>query len=296
MWLIYAIGGGWGHLTRACALARAHPARILANSPHIGEVRGFEIERIETPEQVVPAIRAAAPECLIVDTFPRGLRGELAGALESIAACKVLVHRDLNPRYVEARDLRRFVASAYDLVLTPGAGEGSAFGDLPQAVTTAPWLIRSAHEIQRSGEPFVYVCAAGRPEEAQWYAAVGEGLRAAGVRVCEDRHWPAMELYGGAAAVVGGGGYNTVHECVALGVPLVARAWPRKYDRQGPRLRRYGFDPVDRVEEAVERAVALWRRGPERREAPDFGNGVDEAAECIETSIRHFAQSTDKKT
>ena len=38
MWLIYALGGGWGHLTRAVALAsiaqRERPVRILTNSPY----------------------------------------------------------------------------------------------------------------------------------------------------------------------------------------------------------------------------------------------------------------------
>ncbi|WP_157171274.1 hypothetical protein ACF3DV_15435 [Chlorogloeopsis fritschii PCC 9212] len=32
--------------------------------------------------------------------------------------------------------------------------------------------------------------------------------------------------------VVGGGGYNTVYECAAVGVPLVAFAFKRLHDRQ----------------------------------------------------------------
>ncbi|MBW4572535.1 MAG: hypothetical protein KME31_32500 [Tolypothrix carrinoi HA7290-LM1] len=35
-----------------------------------------------------------------------------------------------------------------------------------------------------------------------------------------------------ADVVVGGAGYNTVYECAALGVPLVAIALKRLYDRQ----------------------------------------------------------------
>jgi len=36
-----------------------------------------------------------------------------------------------------------------------------------------------------------------------------------------------MDLFGCASAIVGGAGYNTVAECLAWEVPLVARAWPR---------------------------------------------------------------------
>ena len=234
MWLIYALGGGWGHLSRACALARVVcPARILSNSPHVAALRsGLDIVEVATREDVIRELHSASPACLIVDTFPRGLGGELASVLPSIHAHKVLVHRDLNPRYVASAGLREFVETNYDLVLVPGEGEGSAFGDLPMARTTAPWLVRSAGELHQREARHIYVCAAGKAEESSWYTEVTAELRAIGVVVRDDPYWPAMELFASAAAVVGGGGYNTVHECLALHVPLVARAWPRKYDRQ----------------------------------------------------------------
>ena len=50
--------------------------------------------------------------------------------------------------------------------------------------------------------------------------------------------------------VVGGGGYNTVYECAALGVPLVAFALPRRYDRQARRIERYGY-LVEHIEGAI---------------------------------------------
>ena len=291
MWVIYALGGGWGHLTRACALARAHPARIISNSPHAEMVGGeFDVLRVETREDALREVRAADAECLIVDTFPRGLGGELAGELSSLPGLKVLIHRDLNPRYVESAGLHDFVASHYDLVLVAGEGEGEAFGDLPLAQTTAPWLIRSSSEIAVSAEQFVYVCAAGKPEEANWYAAVSTGLREAGVTVRDDRVWPAMEIYASAALVVGGGGYNTVNECLALGVPLVARAWPRKYDRQNLRLERAAqrgiVSSVSTVDEAVRAAIELWNE-PVLRAAtlPAYRNGVWDAVRLIQERL-----------
>ena len=40
-WLIYALGGGWGHMNRAIALARAAhiPVEILVNSPYANLVK-----------------------------------------------------------------------------------------------------------------------------------------------------------------------------------------------------------------------------------------------------------------
>jgi hypothetical protein len=286
MWLIYALGGGWGHLTRACALARIHPARILTNSPHAGAMRsGLDIVEVTTREDVIRELYAAAPNVFIVDTFPRGLGGELAEVLQSVEAFKVLVHRDLNPRYVESVGLREFVESNFDLVVVPGEGEGSALGDLPIARMTAPWLVRSSAELTRSEPRHVYICAAGKAEEAQWYAAVAAKLRASGVVVRDDRYWPAIELFASAAAVVGGGGYNTVHECLALHVPLVARAWPRKYDRQALRLERACQSGevriVESVNDAVSSALEYWSRSAPNA-VVDFTNGAHEAAQAIE--------------
>src|SRR5262245_26103754 len=41
-WLVYAMGGGWGHLTRSLALARVvarkFPVRIITNSPYASAI------------------------------------------------------------------------------------------------------------------------------------------------------------------------------------------------------------------------------------------------------------------
>src|ERR1043166_1509935 len=55
-WLIYAIGGGFGHLTRACALARA--ARATATP------------RILTNSAYTPIVRKAMPDVNIVAVDP----------------------------------------------------------------------------------------------------------------------------------------------------------------------------------------------------------------------------------
>lgn len=318
MWLIYALGGGWGHLTRAIALARAAATgtrvRILSNSPFAQVVAasmpGLEITILDadasaerTRAAAVATIADIRPPFLIVDTFPRGIGGELAEVLGKLDACKVLVHRDLNPRYVESAHLREFVARHYDLVIVPGAGEGSELGDLPAAVVTDPWLVRSPGELPDrtkarqildlgTGEDTcVLVCASGKADERAWYEAAATEVRTLAPELavrsiaCDRgvRYWPAMDLYGCAAVVIGGAGYNTVEECLAWRVPLVARAWKRTYDRQEQRARRASSrGTVVLVTEPEEAARAAVRHMlPGFVETPKFSNGAMQAAALI---------------
>ena len=151
------MGGGWGHLTRATALARAagpkRSVRILTNSPYAPEVCGrlpeAEVIAIDPEssatvvrENVMRHVASFDPKRFFVYTFPRGLGGELDGVLQTVAAKKILVHRDLNPLYVARMNLREFVVANYDVVIA--AGEGAAF---PRSRTTAPWLIRRPDEV-----------------------------------------------------------------------------------------------------------------------------------------------------
>jgi len=62
-----------------------------------------------------------------------------------------------------------------------------------------------------------------------------------------------MDLLPGVDLVVGGAGYNTVNECLACGVPLIARAWPRKYDRQSLRA-------ADKLKLVLPASRRRWRR------------------------------------
>lgn len=284
VWLIYAMGGGWGHVTRAIALARAagpHVSiQILSNSPYIERVHGAPVIPTNRDE-AGPRIRDINPDVLIVDTFPRGLGGELAGELAELCCQKVLIHRDLRPEYVDWAGLREFVPRNYDLVIVPGEDEGSAFGDSVRTVTTAPWLVRSAEELreQEDGAQRVLVIGAGNLEELGWYQEVAEALR-----VPLFCGWPAIEWMPAADVVVGGGGYNTVYECLACRAPLVAKAWPRKYDRQERRLSsaaiRGSVYRVETVAEAV--AVARHSLSTGRRERlPYLENGVMRAVELI---------------
>jgi len=330
VWLIYALGGGWGHLTRAAALAsiaqRDRPVRILTNSPYAAMVSAGNpaldlgmLNPCAPAEQIRRTVQReiaeCRPSCLIVDTFPRGLGGELAGWLPTLDARKVLVHRDLNPRYIVAAGIREFVAAHYDMVVVPGAGEGSQLGDLPSAWATAPWLVRPGEQIPDretvrrllrldARDPgCVLICAAGKKDELDWYGSVLVAIRELDpglpVRLiaaerpaeCPEegwvRYWPAMDLFGCAVAVVGGAGYNTIQECLAWKVPLVAKAWPRTYDRQEIRARNAaGCGRVTLVREPGDAArAALRQRRDSLPAAPKFANGAAQAARRIDAQL-----------
>ena len=318
-WLIYALGGGWGHLTRAVALARAaspsRSVRILTSSPYASHVLSampeLDLAIVDESlpvaaarEQAIRQIQAASAPCLIVDTFPRGLVGELANILHSMPGTKVLVHRDLNPRYVSVAGLRRFVASRYDLVLIPGETEGAAF----PGTVTAPWLIREPGEHPAASGPVrILVSASGPAGELAWYGETVACLLAlhppAAVRCfaptcppgcpreCWIMHWPASDLYASAGVIIGGGGYNTIHECLAYNIPLIARPWPRKYDRQWLRAKRAARrGSVTIVKQPREAALAAMREltaGPPHHPSFPFRNGAKEAAALIERETRN---------
>src|SRR4051812_49405599 len=92
-WLIYALGGGLGHLTRSLALARAAgvTVRVLTNSPFAAclpfeQATGPQVSllridptlgRVAVAEVVGATLEPCDFDVLVVDTFPRGLGGEL---------------------------------------------------------------------------------------------------------------------------------------------------------------------------------------------------------------------------
>lgn len=252
----------------------------------------LSIETVSTGQEAASRIAREAPDVLVVDTFPRGLVGELANLLPTLTAVKVLIHRDLRPEYVSWAGLRLFVAGNYDCVFCPG--ERGPLADLRQARSTAPWIVRPPVEIKSRVE--VVVCAGGNAAEARWFGEVA-ALLAGGVDVrclapdlppaCPRdlwiRYWPSIDWMANARAVVGGAGYNTVNECLAVGVPLIAKPWPRTYDRQ--RLRAEQCPNVTIVESPREGArAAVDALARARVTPPVFKNGADEAAAWIRSN------------
>lgn len=336
-WLIYALGGGLGHLTRALALARAasrrgHSIRILSNSPFARELTSGSCRRFVDPspgvtispidsradqettaDHVRQVILAGDFDVLVIDTFPRGLGGELADLFPTIDVPKFLVHRDLNPRYVDRFDLGA-TAARYDRVFVPG--EIGPLSDVPQAVVTAPWLVCDADELlptdaarqalgigAADSRRLVVISGCGKPEELDESAALAVELKQhfganAAVRLAMVSRpasslatglhvacWPLLAVLRGVDLLIGAGGYNTVHEARATATSLLALSRKRLYDRQYRRLR--GEERVENVAEMIDRAATLLRTVPRREfsPAPCYHNGVHDAVAMIERAV-----------
>ncbi|MCE9671728.1 hypothetical protein LY474_28360 [Myxococcus stipitatus] len=339
-WLIYALGGGMGHFTRSCALARValargHRVSLVTNSDFAPDMpleallgpRGrvyrlsAALDKAAVREAVEALLEGVRPDLLVVDTFPRGIAGELAPLLPGLRMGKVLVHRDLNPTYVERFDLASAV-DAFDLLLVPG--EDAAFARHPRAVRTAPWVLLGQDEwmsrerarawfglAPADTRPLFAVMGSGNAVEVEEAGVIAERLHArlgeaaqvrwlvppgpwspehprAGAhargkgRVRPREVWPALAVLPGVDVLVGAGGYNTVQEARITGTPLVALARERRYDRQALRLRPEELARTG--DELVERAVAML--GPGRTRAPaTYAGGAKDAVALIERIV-----------
>ena len=339
-WLIYALGGGWGHLTRALALSQIatphHQIIILTNSPyatyiqqqsptnHPNSTQQTQIIAIapdtDTPttcHQTRQLLSTITYNCLIIDTFPRGLGGELADLLPQLTTIpRILIHRDLNPTYIRAKNLQAFVTQHFDAVLIPGDGENLPLADLPIVQQTPPWLIRSPNQLptleqarsllnlnsahSSANSKTILVCASGQASELQLFgtltAQLAKNFPTATVRCLSAvypnhfppelwvSHWPGIECLQAADVVVGGAGYNTVHECAALGVPLVTFAFKRLYDRQDRRAQQHSHWVKD-VEEAIATVQTILNQSHPRPASPTYSNGAVLAVQQIEQAI-----------
>jgi hypothetical protein len=255
-------------------------------------------------------------DVLVVDTFPRGLAGELAGLLPDIVAPKVLVHRDLNPRYVAWAELRSFVTH-YDAILVPG--ETAPLEDLPAAICTEPWLVCDGDELLTSPaarqmlnvdpgdtRPLAVVIGCGKTDESRDAAQLARRLvdrigetalvrfaclrRGIGCDLADlqVRCWPLMSAMRGADLLIGSGGYNTVHEARATATSLIAVARRRLYDRQFHRLRRE--ERAASQTELIERAAGRinGQTAHVQRPAVCYRNGTHEAVQIIESIVPRY--------
>jgi hypothetical protein len=330
-WIIYALGGGHGHLVRAAALARA--TRRLAAPPDLtilsnSRAAAARWARDEFADDELISLAAGEPksataarvrehltapyDALVVDTFPRGLAGELLDVITSHKAQQTLIHRDVSPRYVKACDLDQLVQH-FDLLLAPGE-LGPLFprrtAIRERWLLTNPWLIRDEDEllsrdearaafgITESDGPLVVVLGAGKEPEIREREGLYRRLRSrlagrAAVRwIASSPHnsgepqlslWPFFQYIRGADLIVGAGGYNTVYESRAAGVDLLAAVQTRLYDRQEHRLH-----PSETVADDFElmRRVDEWADNYSAAPADkSFENGAHVAARAIFASV-----------
>ena len=319
-----------GHLIRALALARAavrnRPSRsveIITNSPFARQslvrreclnqqltVIDHRLSRHEVVKQVTQILAARRFETFVVDTFPRGLAGELAGLLPELCCRKILVHRNISRAYLKSFNVAEMI-SHYDLLLLPG--EHAPFQGCVNAMSTAPWFIRDwdelhslphAHvalKVEDATRPTLVVVGCGQRDELEQYRHLAGRLerslgQTANVRFASidsdfsERNsaevkaiqvWPLLSAMPAIDLLIGAGGYNTVHESRATATRLFACGQVRLYDRQAERLR--PSEQRASLQELFDNSIA-WAHGwsPPSRQTPWFENGVHRAVDEID--------------
>lgn len=341
-WLVYAPGETWGHINRAVALARnvcatrpvvifsdsfavhylhsigysafpASPSRWtglqLTNKIYVCQLASVPVTA--RGRLVNQAIACFNPEVLCVDSFPRGIDGELD--LPSGRNLLRVFYQPAGYRPDKFTNWVDFVQKTYPLVLVPGGEGQTAFDELPQTVVTPPWVNATTDSLwsrqsvrQKLGigpdQTAVLVVANGAQNE-QWHAdSAADFLRKEhpewAVKLCLDERsvsqyldrfscWPVVEWMPGFDCVVGQAGYNLVTECVTIGAPLVARPVNRTSEDQRVRLqaeqtnghRVSTFGTGSMLLERAEAEVAKpWRPLP-------FVNGAELAARKILSTL-----------
>ncbi len=347
-WLIYALGGGWGHLNRALSLGRIaaknRTVTIICNSPYLEyllsaqtekydilpKIEGCYIEFISprdnlniTRDRIQKILSDRQYQCLIIDTFPRGLGGELVDILPKITAKKILVHRDIKPDYIRAKQLQNFVENYFDLILIPGEIGKLPFSHLPQVKYTSPWLIRCDNELPKLLESYlllnikseemtlsqsakiVIISSSGKAEELKYYGKLTQILAEKFTNIifrclaaeCPENcprelwlfHWPGIECLLAADLVIAGAGYNTMYECLALGIPLLAMPFKRMYDRQELRIEKCQklgkVEKIENIETVINGIEKYLKLNYQQKPVIKFINGAIEAVKLIEKTL-----------
>jgi hypothetical protein len=256
--VIYALGGGLGHLSRALALARMLDVAAIVHRasgalPDVDVPSGVRLIGVDaawTPARLracLAGLAHAAP-VLVVDTFPGGVAHELDDATLAGFAHRVLVRRYVRPG---AYDDEAELAARFDVALVPyrrglceWAGEpaGEFRAESSDARDADGCACVGAHvgflvrELGVAPGPaaleLVVIGDAGRLPPG-WRALLpGRTGHVSGL----FRTLPAARRY-----LAMGAGHNLVYELVEAGVSFAAVPCERRYDDQFRRADRLGI-------------------------------------------------------
>lgn len=301
--LIYAPGGGTGHLQRGAAIGRAlrqlgaTPVLLTtaAYSPLDAIAEGFACLRLPgkqeqqgsaLPDLLSPLVQALQPEAWVVDTFPWGPEDELKPIFAQHPAPRLWVQR--SPELVAPADL-------YQARCVPDPqGVGYVLARSPQACMPRP---QARHMLRAKGaRPLLLVAHNGDPAEVQALfelvvrAAQGTDwdVRLATQRSLPMPRWsdlrvawyPLMEVMPGADLVIGAGGYHLVAEAQCLGLRLLVCPQPRPFDNQYSRCQGLPQFALTTPPETLRQLIAQCLEEP--RPAPEARcQGAATIAQCV---------------
>jgi len=237
--LVYALGGGAGHLTRALVFARSLAARgsvvVLARAGAPVLVDGSEgaaIEHVDaaTPfaevrERVAQTLAKPGPCALVVDTFPGGLGRELDDAVLALATTTTLVARYVKrDAYADYDDL----AARFDAIVEPYARGASEWVDedppgLRAETRAIGVLVRELAIVEGEPAPLAVLGPVDTLTPAM-RARLPRGTRFVDA--------PLAELPAARAYLATGAGYHASYELARAGRPFGLVPRERRFDDQ----------------------------------------------------------------
>jgi hypothetical protein len=264
----YALGGGLGHLTRALAIINALDRTgssalaftLVTNSPlakrlninrFIDRISLVTINSETELTDRITAVFQVEPKLVLVDTFPRGLMGELVPWLKRLRCPRLLIQRYLNPHYLTSFAIGEFVTTNYQACLRladnlPTQQLHQNTYDLAAVTLATESTIAPTLFIGQSQPRLLFIdfgVAADR-----FIAAIPELFSLRVVTVKSDRvaslpaaleFFPASALFSQADLIVGGCGYNLFHEVRREQRPAIFLPQRQTYDDQFGRARGY---------------------------------------------------------
>jgi hypothetical protein len=258
--LLYARGGGMGHLNRAYSIAmalRPHSIEplVLTTSALVPALIYEQLSLLRWPgfapavssagwsntlsrEHLRALIQNLAPDLMVVDTFDNGPENEL----QALPFARLILQRDgSSPR------------SPHHLLVNP-LGLGYVLNTPPAALA----LPAQAHHFwsrDLGGGPLVVVAHNGDAYETRaffeqvlhYFAETHYQVRLASLLPCLKPEWraiwcsayPLAPWLAGVDLLIGGGGYNLVAEAQCYGVRGYFQAFERPVDRQWERLQQH---------------------------------------------------------
>jgi hypothetical protein len=261
-----AMGGGHGHAMRGLALlSRLGRGTLVAPERHRDWARQLGVDFATT----VPDVGF-----LLVDTFPRGVTGDL-----ELRAPAWLVARWTRPDFYASRldaiaRFERVVWCEQPSIELPGALQ------LPPVLLGAPPLPRdeARRDLGAASRPLLLALGLGdrqRPLLEKITRRLDVQLR-----FLDDR-FPAARWLPAADVVVSAAGYTAFHEIEADGVPAVFLPQSRQYDDQFLRAR---SRPVAHDPPQLENWIARLLQSPRRpASAPD---GAARLAALVERRMK----------
>lgn len=190
--LIYALGNGWGHLSRCLSILHQlnlenHEVTILIDSPYLSYIKqyfkGVNLIQVFAVSQVIEAFNNQF-DYIIVDTFATGLFGELESLLPKVQGIKYFIHRLIKPELVAKY---KSFCHNFDKIFSIEKDLPLSF--FPNNINTDPWLIKSRDSLidrnlayrllninNQEEKLIILVIASGYKEERLIYQEVARRL------------------------------------------------------------------------------------------------------------------------